>query len=107
MYIAYIIIRRFYIVIFLHSYIAFFVIILYSRSYMSLKSPVYTSLVLKGKVVEKCFIQDEKKLRLYSYDLNSLKEKIVLINLKPASNSLILRLHLGEKRSVYLRSSQM
>ena len=74
---------------------------------MSLKSPVYTSLVLKGKFVEKCFIQDEKKLRLFSYDLISLKEKIVLINLKPATNSLILRLHLGEKRSVYLRSSQM
>ena len=42
---------------------------------MSLKPPVYIILVLKGKVVEKCFIEDEKQLRVYSYDLNSLKEK--------------------------------
>ena len=71
MYIVYTFTRR--------LYIALFVIVLYSRSYMSLKPPVYISLVLTGKVVEKCFIEDEKQLRLYSYDLNSLEEKIVLI----------------------------
>lgn len=35
----------------------------------------------------KVFNEDEQQLRLYSYDLNSLREKIVLINMKPVNTS--------------------